>query len=500
MAANVLKFPTNLGTRLRHIVGNAFGAEVVEYHMEKAIQMAQEKIAAPQSTFYDPLALFMGREWLQRRNTALAQSDLRQMARNPIIGSIINTRVAQVASYCQPQVSAYDYGYKIVSDDTDASNDIQRSREIRTWFLNAGVEGYGDKHLEVFARKYIRDSLVLDGAAAEIVPRKDGTPAYMIAIDAATIRFLKSYLNFAVPHKPDEPIYVQVVEDVIVTQYTDAQMMYMIRNPQTEIAFVGYGMPELEVLMRTVTTIINTDRFNSGMLAQGGTNKGILVVKSDTAQKYEFDTFKRDFREAVRNAASFWRPPVLQVGKDADINWIALDRSNRDMEYGQLFDFLVKQACGVFQIAPEEINWQIGPQSSRVNFESNQGPKMRASQIKGLKPVLTSLANTLNQKVMKRLDPRYRIEFVGLLEERKDDSEIRQREVTNYKTINEVRVELGLPPIIGGDVILNQFYLANQQNPMGLPPVVALPTKTNKITSTEEGLIAIQEDTGLNPT
>ena len=31
--------------------------------------------------------------------------------------------------------------------------------------------------------------------------------------------------------------------------------------------------------------------------------------------------------------------------KDADVQWLRLDSPNRDMEYSQLFDFLVKQAC-----------------------------------------------------------------------------------------------------------------------------------------------------------
>jgi hypothetical protein len=496
--AAVARLPVTMGQRLRHIVGDAFGASVVEYHMEKAIREVREKVAAPMSTFYDPMSLFMGREWMQRRNTALSQGDLRQMARNPIIGSIINTRVAQVASYCQPQVSAYEYGYKIVSDDPDASKDLERIKALRQWFYNAGMEGYGEKHLEVWARKFVRDSLVLDGAASEVVATRSGAPAYMIAVDAATIRFLKAYLNYAVPHKPNEPIYAQVVDDIITCQYTDQQLMYMIRHPQTEMSFVGYGMPELEILMRTVTTIINADRFNSGMLAQGGTNKGILVVKSDSAQKLEMDSFKRDFREAVRNASAFWRPPVLQVSKDADINWIALDRSNRDMEYGALFDFLVKQACGVFQITPDEINWQIGNQGARTNFESNQGPKIRASQIKGLKPILTSLANNLNTHVTKRLDARYRIQFVGLLEERKEDAEIRKTEVENYKTVNETRAEIGLGPVKGGDIILNQWFLANQQNPMAAP-FDAKPDHVVRTSANDDGLIAIEEDLGDIP-
>ena len=165
----------------------------------------------------------------------------------------------------------------------------------------------------------------------------------------------------------------------------------------------GYGMSELEVLIRTVTTILNAEKFNAGQLTQGGTQKGVLVIKTDGAESRQVESFKRDFREALRNASSFWRPPVLHVSKESDIDWLTLDRSNRDMEYAQLFDFLVKQACGVYQIAPEEINWSIGAAGASMQFESRSHDKIVTSQKRGLRPLLNFFASMLNVCVLNRV-------------------------------------------------------------------------------------------------
>lgn len=447
-----------VGQRLRHIIGDSFGAAIVEQTIEKAIQGAKERAATPETTFYDPMSLFMGREWLTKGSQQLTFNDLRSMATNPIIGSIIQTRVNQVAAYCSPRASAYDVGFEIKTEDAEAKNDVAKTIAFRDWINNAGMEGYGEPMLETFARKFIRDSLILDQACAEIVNRRNGLPAYMVAVDSATIRKLRASLDYATPPRRGDPLYAQIIGDTIVAQYAQENMMFGIRNPQTDISYAGYGMSELEMLVRVVTTILNTERYNSGQLTQGGTQKGVLIIKGDVDND-QFTIFKRDFREAIRNASQYWRPPVLKVSKDSEVDWKALDRSNRDMEYAQLFDFLVKQACGVYQIEPSEINWNIGASGATTNFEGRYEGKVKASRERGLKPLLTFLANQINQNLIHRIDPRYRLEFTHLEEDRETDSQIRDREVKTYKTVNEQRAELNLPTLgPKGDVILHEAF------------------------------------------
>jgi len=450
-----------LSQRVRHIIGDSFGAEIVEANLEKAIQAARESASAPEAVFHDPMSMFFGQEWIGRGqghqgNLRIGFHELRRMAKNPIIGSIIQTRINQIAAFMRPQQDPYSLGYRVRKFDRNEKGDPAFMKEMTMWLYTVGIPDFGEDLLETFARKYMRDSLILDQGTAEIVFTRDDKPAYLVAVDAASVRRLKASLQYFVPNQ-DTPFYAQVLQDRVVAEFTKKQMMFGVRNSTTSMFNAGYGLPELEILIRTVTTILNGERYNAGQLTQGGTSKGVMVVKGE-ANKDQMDAFRRDFREAIRNAAQYWRPPVLHIGKDGDIDWVQLDRSNRDMEYAQLMDFLVKEATSVFQMDPSEINWKIGGSGTRVNFESGSMQKQTLSQRRGLEPLLTFFANQLNTNVICRFDPTYVVEFIGMERSRKEDSEIRERETKTFRTVNEVRLELGLDEVEGGDKILNEFF------------------------------------------
>lgn len=451
-----------IGQRVRHIIGDSFGADIVENTLEKAIQNIRESAADPKTSFYDPMSMFMGKEWATKGGPLnLGYYDLRRMAKNPIIGSIIQTRLNQMASFMKPQENHFDPGFVVkpkIEEEGGSGVIHKEALEITAWLTGAGIPGYGETSLDTFSRKFMRDSLEMDQACAEISYRMNKLPAYMVGIDSATIRKTNASLNYATPENDDEILYVQILQDVIVTEYTGRDLMFGIRNPLSDMQQAGYGFSELEMLVRTVTTIINADQYNSGQLQQGGTSKGILVVKGE-ANGPEFASFKRDFRESIRNAAAFWRPPVLQVSKDADIDWVTLDRSQKDMEYAQLFDFLVKQSCGVYQIEPSEINWQVGASGASTTFESRNDTKLKHSMEKGLRPLLDFFAGQINQNIIDRIDPRFKLEFKGLGLDRELDGKIRKQETETYKTINEQRRELGMEDIDGGNIILAAEFM-----------------------------------------
>lgn len=445
---------TTIGQKIRAMVGDSFGADVVEQNILKAVKEVRDGAAAPESQFYDPLSMFLGYgSWMYRQGgSQLTYKDMRGMAKNPIIASIIQTRLNQVSMFASPARNKYDLGFKITSEIPAAQKDIKRIAELTNWVHTCGTTGYGETTFEQFMRKFVRDSLVMDQACAEIIYKRNGEPAYWVAVDGATIRKLKRSLEHS-GGEDKKPWYVQVFQESrIVADYTQEDMIFGIRNPHTDINYAGYGQSELEYLVRIVLALINTEKFNTSQMARGGMSKGVLVVKGDT-NRVDFDNFKRDFRLAIRSAAEFWSPPILNVSKDASIDWVALDQTNRDMEYTRLFDFLVKVACGVYQISPEEVNWSISATGVSTTFESSTDGKIQASKDKGLNPLLYWLADQLTYNLIHRIDNRYRLEFVGLGLNQKADAELKSLEVKSYKTVNEVRQELGLKELEGMDQI-----------------------------------------------
>lgn len=447
----------------RDMIGSALGADIVAANLEKASEVIRTNLPEgqqPVSLFWDPMSLFMGREWLVKRNpSALTFHDLRRMANTPIIAAIIQTRLNQAASFMRPSKGTFDPGFRIVSDDEEAMKDTEKITALTQWVANCGIPELGDGSLEVFARKVLRDSLVLDQLCGEVVFRRNDLPAYFVAVDGASILRLKRSLErFVAPEDVDDPFYVQVVNDKIVAEYGYNDLIYGVRNPQTSIQLLGYGVSELEFLVCTIATMVNADKFNASLLSQGGINKGLLVVKKPP-ERGIFEAFKRDFREAYRNATRVWQPPVLGVPEGAQIDWVRLDDAQRDMEYAQLFDFLVKEACGVYQIDPVEVNWSIGATGQRTTFESRQNDKVKASQRKGLKPLLDFFADCVTHWGIRHMDDRFRMEFVGVGVDRKELADVTKTEVTTTRTVNEVRVDRGDSRLVGGDIILSDQYL-----------------------------------------
>jgi len=301
-----------MNQRLRSIIGSAFGADLVESNIEKAILRAEQrasKALEPVSDFYNPVSLFTGREWLVRAGSSLSAHDLRMMAKNPIIGSIINTRLNQISSFCHISQDRFEPGFEVTSLSGKLS--AAKKAEYESFIGTAGMVGYGEPSIDSFMRKFMRDSLILDQATAEIVKSRKGEPAYFVPVDAGTIRLMKESLTFS-PTMQNLPFYVQVVDEQITTTYLKDQMMFGVRNASTDISTFGYGQSELELLITTVTTLANAEKYNALALSQGGTKKGVMVVKGEV-QNTQFETFKQDFRMAVSNASSSCRGKLVRA-------------------------------------------------------------------------------------------------------------------------------------------------------------------------------------------
>jgi len=122
--------------RLQHIIGDSFGAAIVEQTLEKAIREAKERATAPETQFFDPLTMFMGKEFVTKRHQPLNFHDLRKMASNPIIASIVQTRINQVASFTKPSDSHFEPGFVIRAKDEREGQTLKSSTEavdIETW-------------------------------------------------------------------------------------------------------------------------------------------------------------------------------------------------------------------------------------------------------------------------------------------------------------------------------------------------------------------------------
>jgi hypothetical protein len=402
---------------------------------------------------------------------SITYNTLRRISRrNPVIAAIINTRVNQVASFSKQsdileKSQNKPIGFKVVHKRKDAKEmstaDTKRCQEMEEFISGCGYtdrfrtgrkrDGFTD-----FAKKVTRDRLTFDQMCFEKVLNRKGEPAEIFAVDAATIRL-------ASEDSMDEGIgYVQVVNGQVRTEYAWAEMGFCIANPTTDINQYGYGFSEIEQLITIITALINSDTYNNKFFSQGLGTQGILnlVTKDGAIPPDVLNAFKVQLQTQASGVQNAWKTPVLNADK---AEWINLKPNNRDMEFANWVEYLIKLACAVYQIAPEEINFESKNQGSSRLFEAGPESKLKYSKDKGLRPLLNFVADSVTEHFVEPYYNDLMCIFTGMDEKSEVETvDIRTKEGQAYRTIDELREEAGYGAIgteKGGDLILSPQYV-----------------------------------------
>jgi hypothetical protein len=183
----------------------------------------------------------------------------------------------------------------------------------------------------------------------------------------------------------------------------------------------------------------------------------MLKIKGNVSEK-ALQQFKQQWQAMITGVMQSWKTPVV----DADVDWVDLQKTNRDMEFSNWQEYLIKIACAIYSIDPSEIGWDIskGANGSGL-FEGNQAEKLQNSKDKGLYPILKFIQRKINKYIVEAIDPDYEFVFMGLNGMTIDkELEMDVKRLSSFMTINEVRQKYNLPKIDGdiGDLIENSIY------------------------------------------
>lgn len=387
----------------------------------------------------------------------LTYDTLRTMSRYPLVSMVLGTQINHIAEYCVPKVNPHRVGYEIVMRDKNAQ--LTRAAEKRRAELSAFLQTCGDPriqargnaNLEVFARKIMRDSLTFDQACFEVVHTRGGRPAGMIAMDAATVRraqFTREELELG-RRLPDETAYVQVVNNRVVARFEPEELCFGVRRPRTDLRYNGYGYPELENLVRTVTNLVNAETYNANNFTNGMHAAGLLAIKSKMSPQL-FRAFRREFYAMLSGANNAKKTPIIQLDPDEkeEIQSVNLSSNNKEMEFALWQSFLIKVLCGEFQMDPAEVGFLFGNEGQTGSL-SQGGPEERiiASRERGLYPTLRCLQRWIDDSFIFPLDPDFMLSFGVDVQTEKEKLDLVLAKVGKVCTVNEGRAELDYKPL-----------------------------------------------------
>jgi hypothetical protein len=424
----------------------------------------EKATADPKALFWDPFAIIEQLGY-KDRPSQITYGTLKAMAwKVPIIHSIIQTRVNQVAAFSRVQHDRYQLGFRVKMRDTEKEPqkaDRLWIKEMETVLTRTGVTDNprGRDGFKEFLKKLAWDSLVYDQMCFEVVPNRKGQPAEWYAVDAATIRRADTTSTFIDEDKLDTVRFVQIYDGLVIAEYTQEEMCFGVRNPRTDIKLFGYGVSELEMLIPAVTSLLYAWEYNQRFFSQGSAAKGIINFKG-TVPEVQLQQFRRHWYQMISGVENSWRTPITNA---EDLQYVNLQQSSRDMEFNAWMDFLIKVSCAMYSMDPAELNFKYGNtgQKSSMN-EANNKEKITESKERGLRPMLRFMEDAINQHLIWPISEDFEFAFVGLdALTRKDHMDLAEQQSRTYLTIDEIRAQDDMEPLPDGkgEVILNPVYL-----------------------------------------
>lgn len=386
------------------------------------------------SIFFDPNDLTGNGKGFKSSKGTLPFSILRRMGDLWVVRAVVNTRVEQVQNFLHFSEDEQKEGFLIrkkkslfAEDPRELSKEEKTKIEKMVEFLEKG--GLTEKwdnidSFQEFIRKIIFDSLTLDQLAFEIVRNRNWEIQKFRAVDASLIRLLDS----VDPRQKDLledyrfrgylPRYCMVWDDMIIRNpvtkesilYYPWELGFGIRNKTSNILKNGYGTSELEILVDIITGLLNGMQYNQNNFSVSSMPKGFINVKNANMSNSTLDEFRQAWQQTMVGVANAKRTPII---RGLDLEWIDLDKSNREMEFNEWIKFLIILTCAVYRIDPTELGFQFKDQA-QIFGQDGQKERLQHSKDKGLKPLLIFLQNIITKYLISELDEDYEFVFTGI--------------------------------------------------------------------------------------
>lgn len=446
------------------------GAKLIQFPSKRA----KEKEAGMQSVWLnDTYGNSMG-EWRERWS-GLSFDMMRSMVdRMPILGAVILTRQRQVKQFCRAQTGGKGAGFRIKLRDPNAKagKDEQQSIALlEDFFTNCGWEKNPRQRARLrrdnfsgFMMKQVRDSLIMDSAPIETEWKRDKSLGMdgFYAVDGSTIRLVNEHGY----RGEDEVFALQVVEGNIRAAYTYDDLIYVPRNPRTDVMVGGYGMSETEQLINVVTGFLNAFSYNTSYFDKNAIPKGLLHLTGDYDAN-DLSAFRRYWNAMVKGANNHWNLPVM-VSKNSESK-AAFENFNievDEMMFTKWMTFLTSIICAIYGIAPDEINFESFTNGTSSLSGSDTEEKLVNSKDKGLRPLLSHFEDMFSDYIVADFGDKYLFSFTGMDEESPEQRWAKDQIIL---TVNEARKDQGREEIkeAWGDAPLNQnlmqAWMAEQQ-------------------------------------
>lgn len=413
-------------------------------------QVQEGKKQGIQSVWLDDRQVEILGDWYERP-TNFSFDMMRYMVdKTPVLSAVVMTRIRQIKRFCRVNENGEGPGFQIRLKDQGVTSKLGKAERdsisaLNGFMTNCGWEQNPRQRARLkrdnfsnFMSKIVRDSLVMDSSPIETEYKKNRSLGMdgFYAIDGATIRLCDQD-----GYRGDDEIYaLQVVQGNLRTAYTYDDLIYVPRNPRTDVLQGGYGMSETELLVNTVTGFLNAMTYNQKYFDSNAIPKGLLHLSGDYSTE-DLVSFKRYWNNMVKGINNAWTLPVMvSKNQESKASFENFGVDVNEIMFAKWMTFLTAIICAIYGIAPDEINFESFTAGTSSLSGSDTEEKLINSKDKGLRPLLSHFEDVITDFIISDFSDKYEFHWTGLDEK---DPQQAWLEEQALRTTNEARKARG---------------------------------------------------------
>lgn len=413
-------------------------------------QVQEGKKEGIQSVWLDDRQVEILGDWYERP-TNFSFDMMRYMVdKTPVLSAVVMTRIRQIKRFCRVNEKGEGPGFQIRLKDQGVTSKLGKAERdsisaLNGFMTNCGWEQNPRQRARLkrdnfsnFMSKIVRDSLVMDSSPIETEYKKNralGMDGFY-AIDGATIRLCDQN-----GYRGDDEIYaLQVVQGNLRTAYTYDDLIYVPRNPRTDVLQGGYGMSETELLVNTVTGFLNAMTYNQKYFDSNAIPKGLLHLSGDYSTE-DLVSFKRYWNNMVKGINNAWTLPVMvSKNQESKASFENFGVDVNEIMFAKWMTFLTAIICAIYGIAPDEINFESFTAGTSSLSGSDTEEKLINSKDKGLRPLLSHFEDVITDFIISDFSDKYEFHWTGLDEKDPQQAWVEEQAL---RTTNEARKARG---------------------------------------------------------
>lgn len=393
---------------------------------------------------YDGNLITKGRRLTDKDLLLFSQSD-------SIVSLIVSTRANQCSSYGIRARNKYESGM-LIKDVEPSRSQINKSREeieqdlaakdalvkvMYQWVLNCGTTNEKTKNaifyqsddyfkncsLSEFFGAQGRNLLITGRMATQLIRNTEGRilmfrplpiesiyayrPGMSLSISdsdsevPAQVKIdVEKYNSIPANHRPQA--WVQKVEGKVVSFFTERDIRIDYLQKQAHLDLNGYPLAPLEMAINALQLHMNAQQYMNNSLTKGLASKGFITLKprdasdsSDMPSPEELAMYRKDLQNYI--AGSYNNSAVIPIfAGNIDVEFKTFNATTKDMEFLNLYNYVIAILCASFQIAPEEIGFNGTGTKTSLGDQGSQSQIVQGQE-RGLRQLMNLLSRVVTE-------------------------------------------------------------------------------------------------------